>query len=265
MVPECRLLADYRSGRPVDTDIRRASSFDRNGLVSRHFGRTNAVTLLLAALSLFTGTGKAVSVCGINSALVARPSAGASRLGMAGYVGGLAIGALILSLLVVFAGGLVLRAVPIGFADRRFAAGLAIIGIGAVEALLGAPLLPHIQWAVPQAWSRALRADPFLIIFGAIRGVAVFNHSPFASMHAWLLVLFLLPEAASPLAVGIALAIGLMVWSGAVAALRVLDPMRKDRLLLDMTGRSLAATHQLGRIDGAALVVFGSVLLLSVA
>jgi hypothetical protein len=221
------------------------------------------MTLLFTAFSLVTGSGKAVSVCGVNSALVARPSAGASRWGIAGYLVGIGAGALLLSVVVIAAGLLVFGVVPMGLADRRLACGVALIAIGALEARFGAPLLPHVEWAVPQAWSRALRADPFLVLFGFIRGIAVFNHSPFASMHAWILVLFLLPEATSLIAIATALGLGLLAWSLTVAALRVFDPTRKDERLLDLTGRALAATRELGRIDGVAIVAVGAALLIS--
>jgi hypothetical protein len=219
------------------------------------------LTLLLTAFALLTGTGKSISVCGINSALVARPSAGASRFGMAGYFVGLGIGALLLSVAIVTGGHYVFGLAPFGATDRRLVAGILVLGIGALETVHGAWLLPHLQWAVPRSWSHALRSDPFLLIFGLIRGVAIFNHSPFASMHALILVLFLLPEVTSPLVTAFALALGLVAWSVAIAALRILDPVRKDQLLLSLTGRSLAATKQLGRLDGVALVAVGSAFL----
>jgi hypothetical protein len=218
------------------------------------------MTGVFALFSLLTGGGKAVSVCGVNSALVARPTAGASRWGMAGYVAGLGGGALLLSMFVTTAGRLMVAVVPISVDNRRLTCAIALVALGAIEARVGAPLLPHIQWAVPQAWSRVLRADPFLVLFGFVRGIAVFNHSPFASMHAWILVLFLLPEATSPVAVAMALAVGLLAWSLAIASMRLVDPAGADERILNLTGRALAATRELGRIDGAALFVFGVVL-----
>lgn len=220
------------------------------------------MTIALAVLTVLTGAGKSISVCGINSALVARPSAGASRIAIAVYLIGLLLGAALLTIAIASVGRWIAEWWTISPNARRAAVGVLLLTLGALESLHGAWLLPHIGWAVPRTWVRAIRNEPFLFVFGLIRGVAIFNHSPFASMHAWLLSVFLLPEQIAPPTLAVLLALGLGTWTLAIWILGLFPTARSEPLILELTQSSLISTRSLGRLDGIALCVIGGWILL---
>jgi hypothetical protein len=208
--------------------------------------------LLAAVLALWTGSTKSVSVCGVNSAMVARPSAGASSLASLSYIVGLVAGSAVLTLVVI---GLCtpLRAwLPL--AQRELLLGLALIVVGSVEASHGPWLLPHVPWAVPRNWAVGASG---LLSFGFIRGVAIFNHSPFASMHAWLLTLALLGDLFSPAVVAGSFALGLGLWSFVALG----DWAAPGGRLFRWSDRILVRTGLVGRMDGLALAFIGTFVL----
>ena len=218
--------------------------------------------LALVALTLLTGSYKAVSVCGVNSGLVARRSAGATPQSIAVYMLGLLLGALLLTLTVAALGRSTAEFLNVPLGIRQFAVTGLLLTIGAFEVLHGAWLLPHIGWAVPRTWATTLRNGPFLFVFGLIRGWAVFNHSPFASMHAWLLAIFLLPEQIVAPIVAIILASGLALWTLAFGVASLVQPSRTESVVHAMSQRLLTATGRMGRLDGVGLCVIGGWLLL---
>ncbi len=217
----------------------------------------------IAILSLLTGTAKSVSVCGINSASVARPYSGARPWSIAAYALGLGLGALVLVGVVSVAGMAVFGAFPVPARARELIAACALIVVGLLEIVHGAWLFPHVAWAVPRQWAAMLGSMLFLLLFGVIRGLAVFNHSPFASMHVWLLTLFLLPMSLPAVVPAMALAIGLAFWTLVYGLLVVVRPVDHVADFRRITERSLGGTISLGRIDGVAIAVVGLVMLLS--
>ncbi len=99
--------------------------------------------------------------------------------------------------------------------------------------------------------------------FGLIRGVAVFNHSPFMSMHMWLIAVVMLPEVVAPLWTASLLATGLALWTIVNAGVSVVRPHNADTLLTIATSGSLRRTDRVARLDGAGLVLLGIALLIA--
>lgn len=137
--------------------------------------------LVLAILSTLTGGTKSVSVCGINAAEVAQPSR--RRIEIAAYLVSLYAGAAAVVLLFAGVGRWFVATLHLGVA-RLLAVSSMLLALGVGEMVHGPWLLPHILWAMPRAWAERPRYG--LPLFGFIRGLAVLNHSPFASMHAWM-------------------------------------------------------------------------------
>jgi hypothetical protein len=207
---------------------------------------------LAALLALWTGSTKSVSVCGVNSAMVARPSAGASAVATLSYVVGLLAGNAALTLAVI---GICapFRALLLP-AEREVLLGLTLIVLGGLEAVHGPRLLPHVPWAVPRKWASGTLG---LLSFGLIRGLAIFNHSPFASMHAWLLTLALLGDFFSPVVVIATFAVGLGLWS--IVALG--DWATPAGRLFRWPDQILPRTVLVARADGLALAFIGTFVL----
>lgn len=223
-------------------------------LAVRRFGGL-AMSLPLTFMTLMTGATKSVSVCGINSAAAARPSAGGSRLGLILYVVGLYLGALALVLAVQASGQLFASLTALDAGTRRIAAALMAIALAGIELYRGPAALPHIAWAVPNAWAAALRSEPFLLVFGLIRGVCIFNHSPFASMHAWLAVVFLLPSELESQWIAAALALGLALWSIAYAFRWLFRRNLADAVIGRLTSTALSSSRLVAVVDAIALIV----------
>lgn len=216
--------------------------------------------IVLSFFSLWTGSWKSVSVCGVNAAFVARPSTGARARSIGAYAVGLLAGALAVTLTIASAGAALNALLAVPLQVRVALVGSSCLLLGAGELVRGAWLLPHIGWAVPRRWAAAVPETPFLLIFGLIRGLVLFNHSPFASFHAWILAVFLLHDELPMIAVGACLAIGLGLWTVAYGLAWLAT--RNGRWVFDMlAARSLAATAQLGRLDGLGLVAVGAAIL----
>jgi hypothetical protein len=216
--------------------------------------------IVVGLLSLWAGSWKSVSVCGVNAAFVARPSAGASRRAIGAYAAGLLLGALTVTIAIAVLGAAVNTALRVPFEVRATVAGTSCLLLGAGEIVRGAWLLPHIGWAVPRRWATTLPPALFLSVFGLVRGVALFNHSPFASFHAWAWVLFLLHDALPVAVSGALLALGLALWT-MVYGIVCLGRGNRQQVLDTLAPRSLATTRELGRIDGLALLAVGAVIL----
>lgn len=216
--------------------------------------------VLLSLFSLWTGSWKSVSVCGVNAAFVARPSAGAGARSIVAYAIGLWAGALTLTLTLAVAGAALNSVLAVPFEVRVRIVGSICLLLGAGELVRGAWLLPHIGWAVPRRWAATLPQIPFVLIFGLIRGIAVLNHSPFASFHAWILAVFLLHDAVPVIATGALLAIGLGLWTVTYGFAWI--GTRNSRWVLDaLAARALVSTGKLGRIDSLGLVIVGAAIL----
>lgn len=157
------------------------------------------------ALSVLTGVTKSVSVCGVNSAaMVASPR---RRTRTVVYLAALTIGAFTLVGALLGAGELLKTLLAVPLEARRAAAVAVMVAFALVELVRGPNGLPHIAWAVSR--QIAERGLAGVIAFGWIRGVAVFNHSPFASMHALLVVVVLLPESVPAIVIALLFAAGL--------------------------------------------------------
>ena len=91
------------------------------------------MSMPLTFMTLMTGATKSVSVCGINSAAAARPSAGSTRLGLILYVAGLYLGALALVLAVQALGQLFASWTALDAGTRRIAAALVVIAVAGIE------------------------------------------------------------------------------------------------------------------------------------
>jgi hypothetical protein len=216
--------------------------------------------IVVGLLSLWAGSWKSVSVCGVNAAFVARPSAGARGRAIGAYVAGLLLGASTLVLALAAAGLVADTFLRAPFELRVSIVGASCVLLGAGELLRGAWLLPHISWAVPRRWAAELPPTLFLLTFGLIRGVALFNHSPFASFHAWILAIFLFYDALPVIASGLLLAIGLALWT-LVYGLAWLGRRDAQWVFDSLAARSLVATRGLGRIDGLGLLAVGALIM----
>lgn len=210
--------------------------------------------LALVLLSLWTGSAKSVSVCGVNGALAARPQGAATWKGIAGYFIGLATGAILLAAALIVVGLALSTLIPLELSTRLYVAAAILATLGIAQARAGDSVLPHLAWAVPRTWI------PWrfgLAIFGLIRGVAVFNHSPFASMHAWMLLLILFPAEQSALLLGLLLAVGLALWS-LVDLLQSGGGKSRGHHLLERWS-DYALTHRtiVARLDAVALIGLG--------
>lgn len=215
----------------------------------------------LALLSIWTGATKAVSVCGVNGALAARPSHAKSNLAVASYFVGLYFGAVFLVAAVAALGVAIAAAVPVSLEARTLAAAFLLIVLGAWEAFRGDTILPHIAWAVPRTWMPWRLG---LALFGFIRGLAIFNHSPFASMHAWLVVLLMMPSQLGVLTGAALLTAGLAAWSIVSGLSAILAPRRPESLMDSLSATLLNRRREVARVDGLALVAIGCAFLLSV-
>ena len=100
-----------------------------------------------------------------------------------------------------------------------------------------------------------MRSEPFLLLFGLIRGVCVFNHSPFASMHAWLAVVFLLPSELEGHWIAAALAVGLALWSIPYAFRWLFRRDLPDAVISRMTSTALGSSRVVAVVDAIALAV----------
>jgi len=218
------------------------------------------VAAAVAFLTLLTGATKCVSVCGVNAAAVATPTANGRGFGIGAYFVGLFAGAFALTALVAFLGAQFFSQVAVDPQSRILIAASLMAGVGGVESIVGRSWLPHVQWAVPSTWAMRIKPTPFLLLFGLIRGVAVFNHSPFASMHAWLAIVFLLHDAIPVPLISVTLASALAFWSGVYAVLAVVSPADSRLVFRRVAFRSLSATAGIARLDGIALAVCGAVL-----
>lgn len=215
----------------------------------------------VALLTLVTGGTKSVSVCGVNSAAAARPSAGAGKTTLLVYLTGLYLGALILTGSVALIGSAIWEVVAVDPAVRRLAAAVVLTLIGATELALGPSALPHIRWAVPKAWAAALKPAPFLALFGFVRGLAIANHSPFASMHGWLLMVFVLPELFVPVAAAGVLATGLALWTLLYIGTWWIRAGERERLFDRVTASALAVPTRVARLDAVCLLAAAALLL----
>lgn len=212
----------------------------------------------LWVLSLWTGTTKAVSVCGVNSALAARAYARTRRFPLLVYFVGLAVGTSILVTALSSLGWTFANSFGASRHERALLFAMALVALGAYEAVNGPGALPHIAWAVPRNWVCSVRT---LGLFGVVRGLAIFNHSPFASMHAWALALILVPEYFPPLLTAATLAGGLALWT-VVHWLAALTGGVTAEIVADgLSDQFLVRTPTIARIDGLALIVCGAVVL----
>lgn len=217
--------------------------------------------IVLLVIALFAGSAKSVSVCGTNAGAVARHSAGASRAAIIGYLIGLYLGSLALATIVNALGLIVAHALPVSLETRRLLLMAAFLIVGSIEVVRGDSVLPHITWAVPRTWAAAIRPGPFLFVFGLIRGVAILNHSPFASMHLWLLTVFLLPELVRTEQIALLFALGLAVWTVAYGCESLVRPVRRNSFFDRIALASLGRPRLIGRLDGTALLLMGTFLL----
>lgn len=108
--------------------------------------------LPFALLSLWTGTTKSISVCGMNGAAAARPMGSVRWGGVTGYFVGLLLGASLLVSAAIAAGTILSAVLPDQVAVP--AAGALLVALGSLELLRGDGALPHIAWAVPRTWIR---------------------------------------------------------------------------------------------------------------
>lgn len=227
----------------------------------RRWREASVMAAVLALLSMWTGATKAVSVCGVNGALAAHPSHVRTKVAVVSYFVGLYLGAVLLVGIVAAAGSALTGAVFLSTELRTSASAVVLIVLGTVEAVRGDTILPHIAWAVPRTWMRWRFS---LALFGFIRGLAIFNHSPFASMHAWLVVVFLMPSQLGILAAAALLAAGLAAWSIALGVSAVLVPKGHLSLVDSLSAMLLDRRQAVARVDGIALVVMGCAFLVSV-
>lgn len=215
--------------------------------------------VLFGILAGLAGTSKAVSVCGINSAaLLAEPRNWRSGA-IVGYAAALWLGGLILIALVVALGRIVWLLVPADVELRLAGSGLALAIVGLLEMWRGPWLLPHVAWAVPRSWAESPSVG--LPLFGLIRGIAVFNHSPFASMHMLLVAIFMGADSVPVLPISGAFALGLGIWSALYAVVGSRARTFTSGIVGRLTGRTLASNETVARVDGAALVLSGLALI----
>lgn len=201
-----------------------------------------------------------MSVCGVNAAAVARPIGGGSATSITAYFVGLCLGALALCAGFTWLGYTLTAQLPVSLATRE-AILVCLLGLLGITELLGGPgRLPHIAWAVPRSWAGSLRALPFRLAFGLIRGLAIFNHSPFASMHAWLLAVLLVPELISTMTLAVVLFVGLAVWSIVYAAIWIANSPRRSVVFENLTSRAIGSTPVVARLDAAALIVIATLI-----
>jgi hypothetical protein len=212
------------------------------------------MAILLGLVSLLTGTTKSVSVCGINSAAVAQPRIGVGYGMVACYLVSLFVGASVLVLICVGIGTTTVQAFAISPSLRERFVLVAFVVVGSAEILHGPWLFPHVAWAVPRSWARIRGLG--LPLFGFIRGLSIFNHSPYASMHAWVLAMIILADSVDPLFVAAMLAAGLAFWTLAYGFGVVV--YRDGLALFDgWTRAALLAPRRIARLDGSMLVSAG--------
>lgn len=213
-----------------------------------------AVSAIVAILVLMTGASKSVSICGVNGARMAASGA-VGRRGRAEYIVGLGVGAALLCGTIAVAGNAAANWIGISVRDRALLLAILLALLGVTEFARGPRALPHIAWAVPQSWARRPHG---MASFGFIRGLAIFNHSPFSSMHAFVLALVLLPDLLPVPLTAALMTIGLALWSVVYAFLRVAVPAQAVELFDRWTSFSLVGSPYLARIDGAMLFGLGA-------
>lgn len=91
------------------------------------------MTAAVAFLTLLMGATKSVSVCGVNAAAVAMPSANGRGLGLGAYLAGLLVGAYALTALVAFLGAQIFGQVAVDLRIRTEIAASVMIAVGGVE------------------------------------------------------------------------------------------------------------------------------------
>jgi hypothetical protein len=183
-------------------------------------------------------------------------------MAIAAYCVGLFLGALALTVIVSSLGELTLATVDMSLETRTMLAGLALGIVGAIEAVRGPWLFPHIAWAVPRSWASRVPGNAFFLVFGAVRGVAVFNHSPFASMHMWVVAVFLLSATAPLVVTAGAFAAGLAMWTLVYAVLSLMHLRERHEVFDRLTVSALERTRLIGRADGLGLMIVGLVILI---
>lgn len=215
--------------------------------------------LLLGLLAALTGSTKSVTVCGINSAALARPSEGASIPKVVGYVAGIALGAATLVLVLTSLGRLLLSIMPVPIQVRASLVGCWLGVLGSIQIARGPRVLPHVAWAVPKSWA----AWPIvgLPVFGFVRGLAIFNHSPFVSMHATVIAWLLLADAVPTLPLILLFSAGLAMWSVVYLAVSIVRRSSTASVFDSWAPRVLTSGRQIARLEGVCLVMVGVALL----
>ncbi len=211
--------------------------------------------IVLWLLAAVAGSAKAVSVCGVNSAAILVSERRRSPIASVAYAAALLVGSVVLVGTLAVVGRVAWVAFPIPLQTRASVGAVALVIAGVAEELHGPWLLPHIAWAVPRSWAEARYIGPAL--FGLIRGIAIFNHSPFASMHLLLLLLLLLADAVPIAAVGLVFALGLWLWSLVYLVAESRGQEWANGLFQALTARVLTANDAVAKFDGLALSAAG--------
>lgn len=132
-----------------------------------------------------------------------------------------------------------------------------LVFLAITEMARGANALPHVAWAVPR--QVAERGVIGALVFGWIRGVALLNHSPFLSMHGWVVALVLIPEVVAPLEIAVVLAVGLALWTAIDLAHRI---VRNSTFRVDVAGAQvLVRSHVVARVDALVLLLCSGLIL----